>query len=101
GPRVAHGQRFGLGDQPVHIVVVDRLVHQMPADDHAALALVEEAAVRQSVHPVVQVGVGEHDHRVVAAQFEMGAGEVACGELADGAAGLGGTGGGHGGAVGV
>ena len=67
GHWVANGQRFGLGDEPVHVVVVYGLVHQMSADDHAALALVEEAAVRQGVHPVVQVGVGEHDHRVVAA----------------------------------
>jgi hypothetical protein len=96
GRGATHGQRFGLGDEPVRIVVIDRLVHQMPADDHASLPLVEEAAVRQGVHPVVQVGVGEHDRRVVAAQFEVGAGKVPRRELAVGAAGLGGTGEGHG-----
>jgi hypothetical protein len=48
------------------------------------------------VDPLVQVGVGEHDHRVVAAQFEVGAGEVTCGELANGPAGLGGAGEGRG-----
>jgi hypothetical protein len=61
GGRVADGEAVGRGGQLVHVLAVDRLVHQMPADDHAALARVEEtSAGRGGRIPV--------DHRRLPAQ---------------------------------
>ena len=50
---------------------------------HADLALVQERAEGRRVDRVVEVGVGEHDQRVVAAELEHDALEVAAGRLGE------------------
>ena len=56
--------------------LLDERVRDRTLDDdlpgrHADLALVEEGAERRRVDRVLEVGVGEHDQRVVAAQLEQ------------------------------
>ena len=59
-----------------------------PARRHADLALVEERAERRRVDRVVEVGVGEDDQRVVAAELEHDALQVAARGLGEPAAAL-------------
>ena len=48
----------------------DVLVHDHALDRHADLALVHERAERRRVHRVLDVGVVEHDQRVLAAELD-------------------------------
>ena len=73
---VADGQRGGPGHQPGHELVVDGTFYDHLARVHADLALVEESGERRGLHRVVQVRVGQHDKRVVAAQLEHAALQV-------------------------
>ncbi len=66
--------------------VGDRLLDDDPARRHADLALVEERAERGGVDRVVEVGVGEDDQRVRAAELEHDALQVSAGRLRDPAA---------------
>ena len=80
---VADRQVGGLGREPLDEVVVDALVHEVPAGGHADLALVEERPAGGQADRLVDVGVVEHDQGRVAAQFQVGALEVLAGQLAD------------------
>ena len=64
-------------------LVVDRFEHVHPLDGHARLAGVEERAPYRGVGGQVDVGVLEHDHRVLAAEFQADRGEPAGGALGD------------------
>ena len=63
-----------------------------PLDVHADLAGVAEDAEQRALDDLVDVGVLEHDQRVLAAELEAAADQVAPGALADDAAGRGGPG---------
>ena len=58
-----------LGDG-VHEPVVDRRLHVDALDRHAGLAAVLHRVVGRGVGGALEVGVGEHDHRVLAAELE-------------------------------
>jgi len=73
-------------------VVVEPLVHQVPAGGHADLALVEEAAPGGEVDRLVDVGVVEHQQRRVPAELQVRPLEVPAGEFADPPARAGGPG---------
>ena len=82
----------GLLDQPreaAHELVVDRLVHDHRAQRGAALARGPEAAEQRPLGGQVEVGVGHHDQRVLAAQLQAGRLHVAPAQLADARADLG------------
>jgi len=55
----------------------------MSADDHAALAGVEETPTGRGRDCAVEVRVSHHDKRVVVAEFELHTGEVLRGKLRD------------------
>ena len=77
-----------LGDE----LVVDRLLDVDAFDRDADLPGVGEPAVDDAVNGPVEIGVGEHERRVLAAQFQA-VGDQAFGALlGDGAAGPGGAG---------
>ena len=63
-----------------------------PLHVHADLAGVAERPEQRALHDLVEVGVGQHDHRVLAAQLEAGADQVLAGPLADEPAGVRGAG---------
>ncbi len=92
GPRVADAQPVGLGGQQVGVLLGHRRQHDVPAGAHADLAGVEERPPRAGRAGQVEVGVVEHDQRVVAAQFQRGPLEQAPGGRTDQAAGRGGAG---------
>ena len=69
--------------EPLHELVVDRLVDDRRAERGAALARGAEAAEQRALDGEVEVGVRHHDERVLAAQLEAGRLAVAAGELAD------------------
>ena len=81
--RIAGGQRRGalgeLGDEGVG----DRLVDDQPLGRHADLALVGEGAEHRRVDRGVEVGVGEHEQRRLAAEFEQHRLQVLGAELGD------------------
>ena len=64
-------------------LVVDRLVDDRRAQRRAALARRAEAAEQRALDGEVEVGVGHHDHRVLAAQLQARRLEVAPAQLAD------------------
>lgn len=89
GRWIADRQPVGLGGQPFHVLRVDRIVHQVPADGHAGLALVEERTEGGCADGLLEIGVVQHDQRGVPAQLQVGPLEVAAGQLADSPAGRG------------
>ena len=60
-----------------------RLVHDRGAERRAALPGRAEAAEQRALDGQVEVGVGHHDQRVLAAQLEAGRLQVAPAQLAD------------------
>ena len=56
--------------EPLDELVRDRPLDDDPARRHADLALVQERAEGRRVDRVLEIGVGEHDQRVVAAELE-------------------------------
>ena len=56
-------------DQRRHERVVDGVLHVEALDADAQLAGVGEAAADRTLHGSVEIGVGEHDHRVLAAEL--------------------------------
>ena len=68
-------------------LVGDRPLDDDPARRHADLALVQVGAERGGVDGVVEVGVGQHDQRVLTAQLEHDALQVPAGGLGELAAG--------------
>ena len=89
GIGVADRQAGGLLGEAADELVGDLRGDDVPTDGHADLALVAESAERGRVDRAFEVGVAEHDERVVAAELEVGALEVASGCLTDLPAGLG------------
>lgn len=98
--RTHRGLLGDLGERGDH-VVVDRVVHVQALHRGARLARVDERAPEQVLRDGLRVGAGQHDRRVVAAELERQAGEVAGGCLDDLAPGLGRAGEHHLGDVGV
>ena len=70
-------------------LVRDRALDDDPARGHADLALVQERAEGRCVDRVLEVGVGEDDQRVVAAELEHDPLELPAGRLGELAAGAG------------
>ena len=70
GVRVADRQASRPLRQPIEVLVGDGLEHDVPAGGHADLALVQERAPGPGRAGDVEVGVVEHDQRVVAAELE-------------------------------
>jgi hypothetical protein len=68
--RISDAQGLGLGGDLLDVGVGEALVDQVPAGGHADLALVEEGSPGGVVDRGVEVGVVEHQHRVVPAEFE-------------------------------
>ena len=75
-----------LGDEALDELVIDLLVHIDALDAAAALAGIEEGAVDQVVDRMVELGVGQHIGRVLAAELEAERHEGAGRRLLDGAA---------------
>ena len=68
--RVADGDPGRPRGQVGDIGVVDRPEHDVPSGGDAGLALVVEGGPGADLPGLVQVGVLQHDQRVVAAEFE-------------------------------
>ena len=68
-------QAADLLGQPLEELVVDRLLDVDPFDRDADLARVVEPVGGGGVGGALEVGVGEHDHRVLAAELEAHRGE--------------------------
>ena len=92
GPWVAGADLRHLGHQPVHERVIQAPLHQDAAGGHADLPLVQETAPGRVVHCQLQVGVVQHQQRILAAQFQRHLLQVPATGLTDLAAGSGGTG---------
>ena len=74
--RIAELVAVRQSDEAVDETVVDVLVHVDALDGAAALPRIEEAAVDQVLDRVVEIGVGAHIGRVLAAELEAGADEA-------------------------
>ncbi len=74
--RIADRQRFGPRHQPLEERVDDRPFDDRAARGGAALAGREERGVEHAIDRDVEVGVGEHDGRVLAAHLELHAREA-------------------------
>ena len=83
GPPGHRRQGLGPGGEPVDEGVVDRPLDEDLAGVHADLPGVEERGEGGGLDRVVQVGVGEHDQRVVAAELEHAALERPPGPLGE------------------
>ena len=71
--RIADDTALHPGQQPAAEVVVDRLLHINPASRGAFLSGRPERAGVGQLDGAVEVRVGHHDHRVVAAELELDA----------------------------
>ena len=89
GSRVTRLEARGLLRQTLRELVGDRALDDDPPRRHADLALVEERAEGRRVHRELEIGVGEHDQRVVPAELEQDALEVPARGLGQPASGLG------------
>ena len=67
--RLADVQHLDRARQPLDQRVVDRLVGEHPRGRRALLARVVERGLHERGHDVVEVGVGVHDHAVLAAHL--------------------------------
>src|SRR3954469_23067209 len=90
--RVAEPELLGLADHALDEAVGDVAHHVDALDPRAGLAGVGEAAPDGAGDGVVEVRVGADDHRVLAAELEHRALQVACTHLADLAADVDGAG---------
>ena len=90
--RAPLAQRADLLGHAAHEVVVDRLDHVGALDRDAGLAAVLHRPVDGGVGGALDVGVGEHDHRVLAAELERDRGQRLGGARHDLLAGRGGAG---------
>ena len=70
--RVADRRLLHRLREALHELVVDRLVHDHRAERRAALAGRPEAAEERSLDGEVELGVGHHYERVLAAELEAG-----------------------------
>jgi hypothetical protein len=73
GVRVADRQVLRPLGQPVEVLIGYGFEHDVPARGHADLALVQERTPRAGRAGYVDIGVVEHDERVVAAEFQADA----------------------------
>ncbi len=85
----AEPQCAGPGGEPGEELVGDRAVHVEPLDRYAELPGGGEAGPDGAFGGLVQVGVGQHQHGVLAAQLQRGADQAGGGLLGDLAAGPG------------
>ena len=83
GERVADRRLLDEAGEAAHELVVDRLVDDHRAERRAALPGGAEAAEQRALGGQVELGVGHHDQRVLAAQLEAGRLDVAPAQLAD------------------
>ena len=81
--RVAGLEAGGLLREPLGELVRDPALDDDPARRHADLPLVQERAEGRGVHRVLEIGVREDDQRVVAAELEDDALEVAARRLGE------------------
>ena len=86
--RRPHRERVGRGHHPLDERVVDPGGDDQPAGGGAALAGRVEGALDGAVDGDVEVGVVEHDQRVLAAHLELDARAAASGGLGDARPGL-------------
>ena len=75
--RIAGHERHRVTGQPGRERVGHDGVHHDPLRRHADLALVQEGAERCGPHRLVEVGVVQHQHGGLAAEFEDGRLEMA------------------------
>jgi hypothetical protein len=83
GHGVAYGGLLDPPGEPGDELVVDGLVDDGGAEGGAALACGAEAAEERALDGEVEVGVGHHDERVLAAELQARGLEVSAAELAD------------------
>ena len=88
----AEPHRLRPGGEPLQEGVGDRLVDVQPLDGDAELAGGGEAGADGARGGLVEVGVRQHQHGVLAAEFERDADQPGGGALGDLAAGAGGAG---------
>jgi hypothetical protein len=81
--RVAGLQRARLGDQPCDERIGDLAIDDHALGRHADLPLVEERAERDRIDRRVEIGVVEHEHGRLAAEFEQRRLQVLRGERRD------------------
>jgi hypothetical protein len=84
---VADLEAFGLGDQAIDEFTGDGSFHQHLAGVHADLPLVEERPERRRIDGLLEVGIRQHDQRIVAAELEHDALESPSGPFRQHAAG--------------
>ena len=68
--RVAHFQRFDLGNKSSHKFVVAALVHNNPIDGHADLALMQEFTEHRSLRGLLHIGIIQHHKGAVTTEFQ-------------------------------
>ena len=68
--RTADLEALGLGDQLLGELFRDRALDDDASRGHTDLPLMQESAERGGVDGVLEVGVREHDQRILAAKFE-------------------------------
>ena len=73
----AHLQVLDVTHDGVDELVVDRFERVHPLDGHTRLAGIEERAPDRGVGGQVDVGVLEHDQRILAAEFQADRGQPA------------------------
>ena len=81
--RLAHSQGAHLLGDFVHELLVDRLLNIHALDRDGRLAGILHRVVRREVGRALQVGVGEHDHGVLAAELERGGDQPPGGRFGD------------------
>ncbi|KAG0934611.1 hypothetical protein G6F31_016078 [Rhizopus arrhizus] len=74
GEAVAHLHGVDLGDQALGDLFIDAGLHVDAVGAHAGLAGVAVLRGQDAVHGAVQVGIGQHDQRILAAQLHLRAG---------------------------
>src|SRR5699024_7479299 len=89
GGRVAHRQAPGTAGQLLDVVLGDGFVDEVAAGGHADLALVHPRTEGPGRGGRTDLGPGQDDEGIVAAEFQVAALEEATGGLADLAAGRG------------
>src|SRR5699024_7302095 len=89
GGGIAHRQVPGTAGQLLDVVVGDRFVDEVAAGGHADLSLVHPRTEGAGRGGRTDLGTGQDDERIVAAELQVAALEEATGGLADLAAGRG------------
>ena len=90
--RIAHFHQLHLGFQQTHKFRVNFAIHYHAVYRQADLPLMQEATKGRRRSGLIYIGISQHDHHVVATQFQNGFFHVLAGDPAHMLAGARGTG---------